>query len=55
MNVACPECVAEVKVAQQPELNEILECGECAGELEVISLDPLMVAVAPEVEEDWGE
>jgi alpha-aminoadipate carrier protein LysW len=55
VNVACPECVADVELTQQPELNEILECGECAGELEVISLDPLMVAVAPEAEEDWGE
>ncbi|WP_347117535.1 lysine biosynthesis protein LysW [Streptomyces sp. 21So2-11] len=55
MNVACPECVGNVEFAEKPELNEIIECGECAGELEVISLDPLVIAVAPEVEEDWGE
>ncbi|MFE5890208.1 lysine biosynthesis protein LysW [Streptomyces sp. R11] len=55
MIVACPECVSDVEVKEKPELNEIIECGDCAGELEVISLDPLLVAVAPEVEEDWGE
>lgn len=55
MIVACPECVANVEFAEKPELNEIIECGDCAGELEVISVDPLVVAVAPEVEEDWGE
>ncbi|MDI6102997.1 lysine biosynthesis protein LysW [Actinoplanes sp. NEAU-A12] len=52
---ACPECVADVPVGASPELNELIECPECAGELEVISLEPLTLAVAPEVEEDWGE
>ncbi|MGW5876137.1 lysine biosynthesis protein LysW [Nocardiopsis terrae] len=52
---SCPECVADVAVADTIERNEIIECGECAGELEVISLDPLTIAVAPEPEEDWGE
>lgn len=53
--LACPECAANVNVAEEPELNEILECGECAGELEVVSVEPLTIALAPEVEEDWGE
>lgn len=52
---ACPECAADVAVAEAPELNEIIECGECAGELEVVSVDPLIIVVAPEPEEDWGE
>jgi alpha-aminoadipate/glutamate carrier protein LysW len=53
--LACPECAADVNVGTESELNEILECGECAGELEVISVKPLTIALAPEVEEDWGE
>ena len=53
--MACPECAADIGVAQQPELNEILVCRECAGEIEVISVEPLMIARAPEAEEDWGE
>jgi alpha-aminoadipate carrier protein LysW len=36
-------------------VGEILPCAECSAELEVTGLAPLTVAVAPEVEEDWGE
>jgi alpha-aminoadipate carrier protein LysW len=35
--------------------NEITQCAECGAELEVINLDPLELALAPEEEEDWGE
>jgi alpha-aminoadipate carrier protein LysW len=34
---------------------EVVACTECAAELEVIALDPVELALAPEVEEDWGE
>jgi alpha-aminoadipate carrier protein LysW len=30
-------------------------CPECTVALEVVGLDPLVLALAPEVEEDWGE
>ena len=53
--VTCPVCEAEVEVASDVLAGEILECEECATELEVISITPLMVEEAPEVEEDWGE
>jgi alpha-aminoadipate carrier protein LysW len=36
-------------------LGEILPCGECLAELEVLSLEPPSLSLAPEVEEDWGE
>ena len=50
----CPECAAALKV--QPTLaGEILDCGDCGAELEVVTLQPLRVQLAPEVEEDWGE
>ena len=32
-----------------------LGCPDCGAELEITSLDPLTVELAPEVEEDWGE
>ena len=54
-NTECPECAAEVGLAQDTEVGEILVCPDCGVELEVMSLDPLKVALAPEVEEDWGE
>lgn len=53
--LACPDCAADVGVAEKADLNEIIVCRECSGEIEVVSLDPLTIARAPEVEEDWGE
>lgn len=52
---ACPECEGSVSIAADPRISEIVECGECAVELEILTLDPLRLAPAPEVEEDWGE
>lgn len=51
----CPVCDIEVTVPERSRLSEILECSDCRSELEVLSLDPVMLALAPEVEEDWGE
>lgn len=50
----CPECAAAI-VARPTLAGEILDCGDCGAELEVMSLNPLVLALAPEVEEDWGE
>ena len=55
MNVTCPVCDAEVAVADDVVVGEILECEDCATELEITGLNPLTVEEAPEVEEDWGE
>lgn len=52
---ACPECAGEVKVPMPATQNEIIECPDCRSELEVIGVTPVMLALAPEVEEDWGE
>jgi alpha-aminoadipate carrier protein LysW len=35
--------------------NEIAQCPGCGAELEVVSLEPLTLQLAPEEEEDWGE
>ncbi len=55
MTTSCPECAHEVSFAEPPRPSEIVECADCHSELEVITLDPLVLALAPEVEEDWGE
>ena len=34
---------------------EIVSCPDCGAELEVTSIDPIALALAPEAEEDWGE
>jgi len=55
MNAECPECGAEVELAEDTIAHEIVVCPDCGLELEVISLDPPTVEEAPEEEEDWGE
>ncbi len=51
----CVECEGGVDVAADVMAGEILECPDCGAELEIVSLDPLTIELAPEVEEDWGE
>ncbi|HVB52912.1 MAG TPA: hypothetical protein VNF24_01805 [Candidatus Acidoferrales bacterium] len=51
----CPECAALVGVPRGTVAGEILACGDCLAELEVTGLAPVTLALAPEVEEDWGE
>jgi len=51
----CPECGAVIAVEEDVEVGEILACPDCGAELEVTSVDPVMLELAPEVEEDWGE
>jgi alpha-aminoadipate carrier protein LysW len=53
--ISCPDCEAAVPLPEDVRLNEVLECGECRIELEVVSVEPVLVALAPEIEEDWGE
>lgn len=52
---ACPECEEPVGLADPARLNEIVECAGCRSELEIVALNPTVLALAPEVEEDWGE
>ncbi len=51
----CPVCGAEVSLEADTVTGELIECGECGSELEVLELDPPRLGEAPEAEEDWGE
>lgn len=51
----CPECAADVTLPDDVMEGEIIQCGDCGAELEVVSLDPPTLELAPEEEEDWGE
>lgn len=54
MPTECIECASPI--TETPTMTgEILDCTDCGVELEVIQLSPVQLAVAPEVEEDWGE
>mgnify|MGYP001168898863 FL=1 len=50
----CPECIGKLTL-EQVELGEILTCDDCGADLEVRSLEPLSIMLAPEEAEDWGE
>ena len=54
-NYECPECGAEIQINENTLEGEIIVCADCGVELEVVSLEPLTIEPAPEVEEDWGE
>ena len=55
MTANCPECEAAITLADDVVEGEIVTCPDCAAELEVVSVSPLELALAPEVGEDWGE
>lgn len=55
MKSECPVCGASIARQRDMVVGELLECVECGSELEVLSLDPFLLAEAPQEEEDWGE
>jgi alpha-aminoadipate carrier protein LysW len=52
---SCPECSGGISAPHVSSVSEIVECGECHSELEVVGVSPRRLAPAPEIEEDWGE
>ena len=55
LTAKCPECGADVKLADDVERGEIVPCSDCGAELEVVEREPAELRLAPEEEEDWGE
>jgi len=53
--VICVECDGSVEMEADVIVGEIVECPDCGVELEVTSISPFTIELAPEVEEDWGE
>lgn len=51
----CPDCTAEVPTTAGLRVSSIVVCPGCEAELEIIALDPTEFALAPEIEEDFGE
>jgi alpha-aminoadipate carrier protein LysW len=51
----CPNCDEAVPVAATAFVSELLKCPSCKTELEVVAVGPPELALAPEIEEDWGE
>lgn len=53
--VNCPECGAEIALEESTQAGEIIVCPDCGVDLEITSLSPATVALAPMEAEDWGE
>ena len=51
----CPVCAAEVNLADDAIAGEVLVCDDCGAELELKSVEPVVLAEAPAAEEDWGQ
>jgi alpha-aminoadipate carrier protein LysW len=51
----CPECEGTLSVPDDVIEGEIVPCADCGAELEVKSVNPLTLGLAPAVQEDWGE
>lgn len=45
----------EIELPGDVEVGEIIDSPVSGAELEVVSLDPVVLEEAPELEEDWGE
>jgi alpha-aminoadipate/glutamate carrier protein LysW len=55
LHSTCPDCTAIVPAPPGARVSSIAVCGACHAELELISLEPPEYALAPEIEEDFGE
>ena len=45
----------EIEIPADVEVGEIVDSPATGAELEVISVDPVTLEEAPELDEDWGE
>ncbi|MGA1822019.1 MAG: lysine biosynthesis protein LysW [Thermoplasmatota archaeon] len=50
----CPICGFDLTY-ETAELCELIPCPDCGTDLEVVSVDPVILETAPEEQEDWGE
>lgn len=55
INTTCIECDGEVSLPDDVVENEIIVCPDCGVDLEVLSLNPVTIELAPMEAEDWGE
>lgn len=51
----CPVCASEIEFQSDTIKGELISCMDCASELEVVSVDPAELEIAPELDEDWGQ
>lgn len=55
LTTECIICGFKIGLGSDIEINEIIECGDCGSELEIESVNPIVIIEAPFEAEDWGE
>ncbi|WP_433946742.1 lysine biosynthesis protein LysW [Paenibacillus sp. SN-8-1] len=54
--LSCLVCKSEIEVEERATTGEIVECDSCGQEHEVqVEASRVTIALAPEIEETWGE
>ncbi|MBI3366628.1 lysine biosynthesis protein LysW [Candidatus Roizmanbacteria bacterium] len=53
--ILCPDCEGNIILDNTTEKGEVISCKDCSVQLEVVSLQPIKVNLAPKLDEDWGE
>jgi len=48
VKIICPDCKSEIITDQAVEVGDILECRNCATEVEVLDLNPIRVEIIEE-------
>lgn len=51
----CSVCGSLVDAPSDVIVHQVLACGECLSEFEVVQIEPLQVHEMPSDEEDWGQ
>lgn len=46
--IICPDCKVEISTDQKIEVGDILECQNCATEVEVLDINPVKVEIIEE-------
>lgn len=46
--VICPDCQKEIRPEAKLQVGDILECQNCATEVEIVNLSPLQVEIIEE-------
>ncbi len=57
MIARCPDCEVIIRLPEDAEIGDMLDCPSCGIELEVVGLDPpeLDYALDYDLEEEWEE
>ncbi len=46
--IICPDCNEEINIDQRIEVGDILECQNCATEVEVLNTNPIKIEIIEE-------